>query len=63
MIICVFVSAFTSAVSALIGFGSWVNIGDGPRSALLALAAVSATVAVGSLEAFESQGPSKPDSH
>ncbi len=61
MIFCVFISAMTSVVSLMVGIASWANIGDGPRNALLTLAAVSAMVAVGSLEAFEAQGPSKKD--
>ncbi len=61
MIICVFISAATCLVSAVIGFGSWADIGESSRSILLGLTAVSATIAVGSLEAFEAQGPAKKD--
>ena len=59
MFICVIGSAFTALVSATLGFGSYLALGDGPRSALLAVAAISTMVAVGSLEAFEAQGPSR----
>ena len=63
MIICVLVSSMTATISALLGFGHYLNLGDGSRSALLAVAAIAAMIAVGSLEAFESEGPSRKDDH
>ncbi len=63
MIVCVLVSFMTAAISAALGFSSYVNLGDGLRSTLLAVAAIAATIAVGSLEAFEAQGPAKKDEH
>ena len=63
MIICVLASFMTAVISAVLGFSSYVNIGDGARSVFLALAAIAATIAVGSLEAFEAQGPRKKDDH
>ena len=54
-------SFVAAAVSGFFGLGDFASLGEGSRGVLLAVAALSATVAVGALEASEAEGPGKKD--
>jgi hypothetical protein len=61
MLICAILSSVTAAASGFFGLGHFAALGEGSRGVLLAVTALAATIAVGAIEAVESQGPSKKD--
>ncbi len=56
MFLCAITSATTALVSGVLGFGFMGGLGTSSSNALLAIAVMSGTIALGALEACESQG-------
>lgn len=57
MFLCAIASATTALVSGVLGFGFMGGLGASSSNALLAIAVIAGTIALGALEACESQGP------
>jgi len=58
MFLCAIASATTALVSGILGFGFMGGLSARSSNALLAIAVLAGTIAVGAVEACESQGQS-----